>query len=114
MKSIVLSFIVMCNSCTFCDICSNNAAVEKFSEDLSTLEYYITTPRPVLNSYPAMIRRLENVTNIMSESDHGYFGALPPTHNDIVKWRSWLETHKAYLCWDKERNEYYLMGNDKN
>jgi hypothetical protein len=72
-----------------------------FNTYFNLLELYVNDPNTdTAFKRIQIIRFMENISNIDSESDGTYFGKLYPTAHDVKNWRDWYETHKSELYWD--------------
>lgn len=89
--------------------CSNELAVKKFENDLETITNSIKNTSMNLKELPDIIKRIEIVSNIESESDGNYFGKFNPTTSDVTKWRNWFKENKNKICWDENKNLYYII-----
>ncbi|QQT29116.1 hypothetical protein I6I99_17385 [Sphingobacterium multivorum] len=79
-----------------------------FEEELQSIKLYIGNQDMKVDKISVSITRIEKLTSIASESDGNYLGKFNPTVNDIRRWTTWYNENKDNICWDKDKQDFYL------
>ena len=89
--------------------CNNTTAIEIFEQRIDTLKSYTNKNREnIFGNIAYFVVNFVLLTGIETELAGNFTGYYNPTNTDLEKWKEWLQKHKDYLCWYKEKNILYI------
>lgn len=103
-----LKIVALLLGSQFCyaQMCSNNSQAE-FKNRIIDIENYLEKQKSI--DIIKHIKQIEEVTKIESESDVNYFGKMNPSKQDLEKWSEWFEANKKKICYNTEKDFFYLI-----